>query len=193
MKKIKVLVLSAVMLTGSSVFANQVKLEKGKVEFLAVGSPGFLKINGKGKKAPEGNLKIENGKITGEVELDLSSLDTGMGLRNTHMKEKYLEVDKHPKAVITIDAAINKKDWSMKNPELKEQTIQGTLSLHNVKKALPITISIDKSANAKASFSLKLTDYKVDIPSFMGVTVADKVEVTTKTKLVENKTEVVKN
>ena len=32
-----------------------------------------------------------------------ASLDTGIDLRNKHMREKYLEVQKYPNAVLTVD------------------------------------------------------------------------------------------
>jgi polyisoprenoid-binding protein YceI len=44
-----------------------------------------------------GVLTLEPGKparLTGELSIDLATIDTGIGLRNQHLREKYLEVGK---------------------------------------------------------------------------------------------------
>src|SRR5689334_7763540 len=73
---------------------------KGEVEFRAKGHPNAIKIVRKGS-APHGVLNIEGQKVTGKVSFDLSSLDTGIKLRTRHMREKYLEVERFPEAVLT--------------------------------------------------------------------------------------------
>ncbi|MBI3535304.1 MAG: YceI family protein [Deltaproteobacteria bacterium] len=76
-----------------------VDLEKcnGSVAFKAIGRPSALKINGKGEKA-KGTLIIDGVVITGTTSFNLDSLDTGITLRNTHMKKKYLDTEKYPSA-----------------------------------------------------------------------------------------------
>jgi polyisoprenoid-binding protein YceI len=158
---------------------------KGKIEFLAVGNPGFLKINGKGA-APKGDLQVEGNKVKGELELDLSSLDTGMSLRNKHMKEKYLEVGKYPKAILIIKDQALPKTFSL-GTELKDQKLNAELKMHNKSQPVIVTYSIDATGSLNAEFEIKITDYGIDLPSFMGVTVADKVTIKVNSKL--NKSE----
>ncbi len=150
--------------------------ESGKLEFLALGNPGFLKINGKGE-GPEGTLEITDGKMSGEISIKLSSLDTGMGLRNKHMKEKYLESEKYPKAKLIIKDQAVPLGWSPQTATASSSQLQAELELHGVRKPVSVQYQIDENANLKADFKIKITDYQVEIPSFMGVTVADNVEV----------------
>ncbi len=69
----------------------------GSVETLAIGKPSFIKIRGKGE-APKGELIVEGKKASGNFEFSIASLDTGIELRNEHMRDNYLHVKDHPTA-----------------------------------------------------------------------------------------------
>src|SRR5688500_7674882 len=73
----------------------------GAVEVLAIGKPAFIKIRGKGAP-PSGEIRIDGKKVSGAFEFDVASIDTGIGLRNEHMRDKYLHVKEHPKAKLEI-------------------------------------------------------------------------------------------
>lgn len=166
-------------------FANvKVKFDEkvGKTEFLAVGNPGFLKINGTGK-GPKGSVEVNKNLLSGTFEIDLNQLETGMKLRNDHMKDKYLEVKKFPTAKLIIEDSQLPQVWTLETPELKNQKLKGFIEMHGQKKPVVVECDINKSGLVNAKFELKITDYKIDIPSFMGVTVADKVTVQVETKL----------
>jgi polyisoprenoid-binding protein YceI len=68
----------------------------GQVQFTATG-PGGLTIVGTTKDV---NVKDDGTSVT--VVVPLANVDTGIALRNKHMKEKYLEVDKFPTAELTV-------------------------------------------------------------------------------------------
>lgn len=148
--------------------------DKGKTEFLAVGNPGFMKIKGNGT-GPVGQLKIEGNKINGKLILDLSTLDTGMKLRNQHMKEKYLKVSEFPQATLSITDQPIRSGWTSAQPTVPETKLQAKLHMHNQEQPVEVTYSIDDKGQMTAKFEIKISDFKIDIPSFMGVTVADKV------------------
>lgn len=146
----------------------------GKTEFLAVGRPAMMKIRGEAK-APTGSLVM---LVGGTLELPLSQLSTGIDLRDKHMKEKYLETDKYPKALLKL------KPFAL--PKLEENSpavnipFEGDLTLHGVTN--PVKGSADVSYKNKeysiaAQYSLHLSDFKVEIPSYMGIKVADDVTV----------------
>jgi polyisoprenoid-binding protein YceI len=145
----------------------------GKISFLAKGHPSSIKIKGEGR-GPEGVLHESKGSLSGDLNFDLNSLDTGIELRDRHMKEKYLEVSKYPKAQLKIE--------NLKAPPEKSLDIPftGLLTLRGVEKAISGTYSVTKNGNdskIEVSFPLKLTDFKIDIPSYMGITVAEEVTV----------------
>lgn len=168
---------------------EKVKLvpKNGRTEFLAVGNPGFLKINGHGK-GPQGEITIQSEEqvktLNGEIEIDLKSLDTGMELRNTHMKDKYLEVGTYPKAKLTIKDQKIPSAWNPSSPELKKQKLKAQLRIHGQTKDVDVEYQISKTKQLDATFEMKISDFKIDIPSFMGVTVADKVTVKVNSKLI---------
>lgn len=154
----------------------------GEVKFIATGKPGFLKIKGESKgKGPAGKITITDGAATGEFTFELASLDTGIDLRNDHMKNKYLEIGKFPLARLAIDR-LTISDGELKNGFKKEFT--GKLTLHGVSKDLKGTLSFDggKSA-ASATFEILVSDFKIDIPAYMGVTVSEKVAIEVATNL----------
>jgi polyisoprenoid-binding protein YceI len=157
--------------------APKLGVESGKVEFLAIGKPSFLKVKGVGT-APKGSLTMEGDKASGEFTFDLSSLDTGIALRNEHMKDKYLEVGKHPLATIRF------KDVSAK--EGAKQTVPAELELHGVKQPITLEATLKPDGEKKvatASFKFKLTDYQIEIPTHLGITIADEVSVTIESTL----------
>lgn len=152
--------------------AKSLAIKSGKVEFLAIGKPSFLKVRGIGT-APTGELKLSGSKASGEFTFDLSSLDTEIALRNEHMKDKYLEVGKFPKATIRF------KDVDAK--EGTKSTIPAELELHGVKKEVSMDAELKPEGDTKkatGTFKFKLTDFGIALPSHLGVTIADEVTVT---------------
>jgi polyisoprenoid-binding protein YceI len=156
--------------------AYQVNPNESEVTFTAIGKPGFLRINGKGAKI-EGTAKVEGNKTTGVFETKLDSLVTGMDLRDQHMKETYLETKKFPVAKLT---------WSVNLTKLKsgsnELPFTGTLNLHGVDRPVSGTALVESAADGskiegEAEFKIKLTEYKIQIPSYLGVVVAEDVDV----------------
>ena len=175
MKKILTLILlTSLSFNAKATIELVLSSEKGKVEFLAKGWPALLKINGKGEGAT-GKVVIKDNKASGELKLNLSSFETGISLRDTHMKDNYLEVAKFPVATLTL-----KKIELPKNLKGKAK-FTGNLNLHGVNKPINGKLSFKgtkKGINkVKAEFDLKISDFDIAIPSFKGVTVAEDVKV----------------
>ncbi len=160
--------------------ANASKVISSKVKFQATGKPAFLKINGEGKLGVT-KLKIVGNKLIGSIEVDLNELDSGIELRDNHLKENYLETKKYPKAILYLDHADLLKGSS-------ENTLEAVLELHGVKKTIEFisTIKInEKVLTVESEFSIKLSDFKIAIPSFQGITVSKivKLNITAKIEL----------
>ena len=152
----------------------------GKVEFHAVGRPSMLKIHGVGG-APQGCFSLKNGKISGNAAFDLESLDTGIALRNRHMKEKYLETSKFRMAKFELDPhqiparMPSSKEFKMENVDFK-----GKLTVHGVTKTVVGKAALtrnQKSVDVQLQFPGRMVDHNIEIPSFAGVTVAKDVDV----------------
>ncbi|MGZ3694527.1 MAG: YceI family protein [Bdellovibrionota bacterium] len=181
MTKILSFIVSLLIFSGHTVYAASAEEafhfdgKQGKVSFLAIGRPSAIKIRGEGAGA-SGDLKEKSGVYSGALEFDLNSLQTGINMRDEHMKKKYLNTDQYPKATLKITAFS-----AAKEKELLPFT--GELTLRGVPHTVSGKASVTKgpaphSLTVNAQFPLKLGDYKIDIPKYMGITVAEDVEVT---------------
>jgi polyisoprenoid-binding protein YceI len=120
--------------------------------------------------AKSGQLKVEGpSKLTGtafkfnRISVPIQSLETGLSLRDRHMKDNYFEMAKYPHAVL-IDA------------EGKEGSFQGKLQVHGIQKDIQGTYWI-KSEILEATFKCRLSDFRIKQASYMGVGVEDEVTV----------------
>ncbi len=100
------------------------------------------------------------------ITVDLSTIKTGIGMRDGHMKEKYMEVDKYPKATLTGVVG-------------KGGKFQGTLELHGQSKPVSGTYEF-KDKELVAKFKVKSSEFKIAQASYKGVGVEDDVDVTAK-------------
>lgn len=178
--------LMCVLVCGSLASAAVLDGTKGKVEFTAVGRPSAIKINGHGP-GPGGEVTLEKKdkaySLSGEATFDLDALDTGIGMRDRHMKEKYLETGKHKIATLKLTDVAVPAETVDKGGEIKTTAL---LNLHGVEKPVDVAIQIAGDGDALkgvSRFKIKLSDYGIEIPKFSGVTVADDVDVTAETRL----------
>lgn len=194
-QKISIFITVWFLFINASAAVFEIQKDTSEVEFLAVGKPSMLKIKGKGAK-PEGKITIDGkGVSAGEVKIDLNEFDTGMSLRNQHMKEKYLHTGEADKRYSTFK--INKigitNEMITKGGKFEDVPIEGTLNLHGVDKPFVSKATVEiggksfveiggKSFDVLTKLKLKLSDFKIDIPSYLGVTVAEDVDVDVKLK-----------
>ena len=161
-----------VFLASSVCQADPVKFAYSDVKFLAVGNPGFIEIEGTRGKLESDTLDISGDTIKGKVKVKLANLTTDMETRDEHMKEKYLEVKKFPYAVLDIAPS-----------SLKSGSFKGTLTLKGETKPVSGDLTV-KGKEAQATFKIGIKDYPaIGVPSWLGITVADEVEITVKAKL----------
>lgn len=161
-------------------------LEKSKseVEFLAVGTPSAIKIRGKVKEekpAVNGVLRLEGTEVKGSAVVLLDEFDTGIELRNRHMKEKYLETAKWPTAELVVTKMTLPENCRDSDCESSKNPLEGTLSLHGVKKTLSGIANVKKRGNeleADFDFKFPLSDFGIETPTFMGISVTQDVAVT---------------
>ncbi len=155
----------------------------GTVEFVAIGNPTAVKIRGTTEEKPDamsGQFEVNKLALTGTAKLDLESIDTGIELRNKHMKEKYLETGKFKIASFNLKKLNLPQAFTDGDFESKEENFTGELNLHGVTR--PVTGVVDiKRAGSKMdflfSFTLKVKDFQIASPSFLSITMADEVKV----------------
>ena len=91
-------------LTSLNSFAAQyeVKPNESQISFKARGKPSFISINGQAPAA-KGSLTEMDNVFSGEVLIDTNKITTGIDLRDSHLKDNYLEVAKFPMAKVTFN------------------------------------------------------------------------------------------
>jgi polyisoprenoid-binding protein YceI len=133
--------------------------------------PGGFSLEGKTHQ-----LKVEDDGSILKVIVPLAGLQTGIGLRDRHMREKYLQVDKYPDAVLELP-------WSSVKLPADGQSIEGTapakMTLHGKTQDVQVKYRITRTGNryqVTGNVPLKITDYGIDIPSYLGITVQPDVD-----------------
>lgn len=115
----------------------------------------------------------------GSLAVDLRTLDTGIALRNDHLKEKYLEVDKGAGYEQAVLSDVVLQGLNADAPAGKG-SFTGSLMLHGVKKTVTGPAEIRQAGTGwrvRASFPVNLPDYNIDKPRYLGVGVKDTVQV----------------
>jgi polyisoprenoid-binding protein YceI len=139
-------------------------------KFSGTGPAGF-KLEG---KTNELSVKDDGQKVTFVVPL--ATLKTGIDLRDRHMREKYLQTDKYPHAVLVVP-------WSNirlpDNGQSVTQTVTGQMTLHGKTKDVPVTYTVRKNGDVHQTTGkvpLNIKEFGIDIPSYLGVTVKPDIE-----------------
>ena len=116
-------------------------------------------------------------RLVGEVIMDLTTIDTGIALRNQHLRENYLEVGKgagFDKAVLT-DIRLAAADGEAFEGD---SDFTATLSLHGVAKAVTGKVEVRREGAGKrvrAEFPVTMTDFAITPPIYLGVGVGNRL------------------
>ncbi|MGZ7039749.1 MAG: YceI family protein [Thermoanaerobaculia bacterium] len=115
---------------------------------------------------------------TVDVSIDLASLDTGIALRNHHMRERYVETGKYPSATFK-SASVSRPERPVLANEPIELSVTGDFTMHGVTKRMTVpvrVIMVPESDITKASrgpgdwihatttFKLKLSEFGINVP-----------------------------
>jgi polyisoprenoid-binding protein YceI len=141
------------------------------VKFVASG-PGGVSIVGETDQ-----LRVNDDGHLIAIACPLDTLHTGIGLRDRHMKEKYLEVDKYPKAELRVARgalAFPPADGKA------ARDARGELTLHGRTKPLTfhyVATRVGSGYKLSAEFRINMSDFGIEVPSYLGVTVKPEIEV----------------
>ena len=117
--------------------------------------------------------------LDGSLAVDLHTLDSGISLRNEHLRQQYLEVDKAPGYEQAVLTDIELQGLNRDAPQGKG-SFTGSLALHGVTKPVAGAVEVRKGGaglQVKASFPVRLSDYAIAEPRYLGVGVKDTVQV----------------
>jgi polyisoprenoid-binding protein YceI len=125
-----------------------------------------------------------------EFSVNLASIDTGIPLRNEHMRDNFLETKQFPKAVFKATSIQMKKKPDLAHPQTIQLVSKGNFTLHGVttQKTIPLTVhytpATEKqkaSVKVTGKFPVNLEQYKIKRPEAVFVKLAETVIVTVNT------------
>ena len=134
--------------------------------------PAGMKISG---STPDVSVGDDGKTVT--VTVALKNLTTGIGLRDTHMRDKYLQVAQFPNAELKVDRA------TLRFPSGNEISgdAKGTMTLHGKSKQVDFHYTAKGPAkgpiNVSASTQLNIKDFDITVPTYLGVTVKPDITV----------------
>jgi polyisoprenoid-binding protein YceI len=132
-----------------------------------------------------GFIEVDPTAITNSAkalfEVDLASLETGIGLRDNHMRKQYLEVGKYPKAVFRLTEIKNAEMDTLKDNVPINMTLTGDFTVHGVTKQIDVAATVTYLKNSEktevrlpgdllhvvASFDVYLSDHNIKRPQFI--------------------------
>lgn len=122
---------------------------------------------------PAGSFEVVSREVVGkgvkksgqyraaEIKVPVKSLETGMSLRDTHLREKLLE-SQHPYIIA-------------KDVMAKDGKGTAEIAIAGVSQKISFTYKDLRPGLAEASFNLKLPDFKISGISYKGVGVEDEI------------------
>jgi polyisoprenoid-binding protein YceI len=126
-----------------------------------------------------------------EVRVELASLDTGIPMRNQHIRERFLETAKYPQATFK-SVSVNAAAAAIAPNKPVDVEVTGDFTMHGITKRITVPVRIvlipesdlTKSTrgpgdwvHATATFSVKLADYDVHVPDTFLVNTVDPIPV----------------
>ncbi len=163
-------VCAVVVIMALPAWAGVEKVGEATVRFTGTGPAGF-RLEGKSQV-----LSVSDGGEAVTIAVPLETLETGIALRDRHMREKYLEVDKYPQAALVIP-------WSaLRLPEPGQslsQTVTGKMTLHGQSRDVRVTYNLKHAGDryeATGKVPLNMKEFGIQPPSYMGLTVKPDIE-----------------
>jgi polyisoprenoid-binding protein YceI len=109
--------------------------------------------------------------LTVHVEVDLASLDTGIPMRNKHMRENHLDTDTYPKAVFDGGRILETSGRTLNPGDSVHLRLAGQFDLHGVKRPIEVPVdatrATDGTLSVTARFDVALADHKINRPGFL--------------------------
>jgi polyisoprenoid-binding protein YceI len=181
MKKV-IIVLGVVMFGLMDYVSAQVfKTESGSMEFLSKAS--LNEFTGKSNTL-NGLVDLEKNML--DFFIDLNTIKTGIGLRDKHMRENYLETKKFPFAEFTgkVDAIP-----TISKGQSADVTAKGKFKIHGVEREIAVpgklTMLSDKEMMLEAQFKILLSAYNIEIPTVVFYELSEEQIVSIKATLIK--------
>ncbi len=161
----------AVLALSTAAHAKLSRAGEPSVSFTTAG-PGGLKINGTTTA-----LTVVDDAQAVVVTVALGNLTTGIGLRDKHMREKYLQTPTYPNASLRVARG------DLKFPAAGAQAegdAPGTMTIHGQNHSVTVHYTIKRDGAAygvSGAVRVNMKDYGIEVPTYLGVTVKPDVDI----------------
>jgi len=109
--------------------------------------------------------------------VETASFDTGIGLRNTHMRENHLHTDRFPTAEFRLEKLHGAAPSRLAAGAAAVLDVEGVLDLHGVTRPLRTEVTLrlrdDGAVEATAEFPVSLAAHDIPRPKFLMLKLAD--------------------
>ena len=127
-----------------------------------------------------------------ELVIDLTSLDTGINLRDRHLRDTYLEVERGDDFATARLSGLQLERALPAGAARHETRFSAELLLHGVRRPVAGEAELRLSnagVEVRASFSVLLPEFNIDSPRYLGIGVRDEVRITVTFVATETATE----
>lgn len=152
--------------------ASFVARPDANVSFTAIGPAGMHIVGTTRDLAVQEDTQ---GLIT--ITVRLTNLTTGIALRDKHMREKYLQVESYPTAVLKVPRSSLKLPGNSEGATFERE---GTLTLHGKTKPVSFRYTAKNDGmsayGVSGSMKIDMNDYGIETPKYLGVSVKPSVD-----------------
>ncbi len=134
---------------------------------------------------------LKNGDLSAIFEVELASLDTGIALRDTHMRDNFLQTAQHPKAIFSMKRIVRSSKSGLKPNKPVRIVAEGTFSLHGVEKQVRVPVEVTYLPQSESTmgklpgnllritsqFPVRLSDYDIERPQMLMLKVGEVAQV----------------
>ncbi len=165
------------VVTGSASSGDTVKFEsEAKLEFIEGATTDI-----------SGSIYFDPARtadsIVGRLQVDLRTLNTGIEMRDEHMRTRHLHTDQYPYAYFELTAVTGLPD-KLAAGAVCSSSAEGYFYIHGVKRKITSALEIVdnssgevKSLGVHASFALTLDDWKIPRPKALFLKLAETIDV----------------
>ncbi len=172
------LITLAILLTAFMVSAEEFHIEAGEENSLIFYSKAPMESFEGTTDQIVGSVSADLANLAAgvmvEVQVDMASMDTGMKLRNKHMRDNHLETDEFPHAVFRAERVLKAPSGPLVPGSSAEFLLAGTMTLHGITREIeaPVSVACDEtdgrlSLQVSSKFQITLSDYEIKRPKFL--------------------------
>ena len=135
---------------------------------------------------------LKSNGLEAEFQVDLTDLTTGIGLRDTHMKDNYLHTAEYPRATFRLTRVLKSSASRLKPDKEVRLTAEGTFELHGVTRRIRVPVRVTRMAASEATmgripgnlirvqseFDVRLADHNIERPSMVLLKVGEVAHIT---------------